>query len=229
MTKLIFDIETAGEDFDALDKKQQEDIKRWAKEDEAELAKLKESTSFWPLTGQVVVIGMLNPDTNKGAVYLQAPNQEIKSFEENGILFESGAEKEILEKFWLDIQNYQQFISFNGRDFDIPFLMIRSAINGVKPSRNFFGGAYSGRYDKDFIDLADRLKFHGVLRHGFSLDWWCRAFKIKSPKEEMTGYQVKDFFKQGKYLEIARYCLGDLYATKELYEKWDKYLNFFNF
>ena len=75
---------------------------------------------------------MLNPDTNKGAVYFQAPKQEIKSSEENGILFGTGTEKEILEKFWLDVQNYQQIISFNGRDFDIPFLMLRSAINGIK-------------------------------------------------------------------------------------------------
>ena len=109
MSKLIFDIETAGEDFDSLDEKQKEDIKRWAKDDEAEFARLQESTSFWPVTSQVVAIGMLNPDTDKGAVYLQAPNQEIKSFEENGILFEKGTEKEILDITTPPMENFTKF------------------------------------------------------------------------------------------------------------------------
>jgi 3'-5' exonuclease len=37
---------------------------------------------------------------------------------------------------------------------------------------------------------------------------------------------VKDFFKQGKYAEIARYCARDLYATKELYGYWEKFLKY---
>jgi len=36
---------------------------------------------------------------------------------------------------------------------------------------------------------------------------------------------VAGFFKNKKYLEIAKYNAGDLRATKELYEKWISYLN----
>jgi hypothetical protein len=54
---------------------------------------------------------------------------------------------------------------------------------------------------------------------------WCKAFGIKSPKEEgITGHEVNELFKAGKYIEIAKYCLGDLYATKELFDYWDKFV-----
>jgi hypothetical protein len=56
---------------------------------------------------------------------------------------------------------------------------------------------------------------------------WCRTFGIKSPKEEgITGYEVKDLFGQGKFLDIARYCIGDLRATMELFQYWEKYMRF---
>jgi hypothetical protein len=226
MARLIFDIESVGEDFEKLDKHQQEDIERWSRYDSGDIEEFKDKTSFWPLTAQIVAIAMLNPDTNKGAVYFQAPNQKIEPFEEHGIRYEAMSETEMIERFWMDSKNYNQFITCYGRRFDIPFLMIRSAIHGIRPGRNFFGGAYSGRYDAVHIDLADRLSFHGAMRKQFSLHWWCRAFGIKSPKETMVGYEVKEQFQKGNYIGIARYCMGDIYATKELLEKWEQFLNF---
>ncbi|MEK7271880.1 MAG: 3'-5' exonuclease, partial [Nitrospirota bacterium] len=59
----------------------------------------------------------------------------------------------------------------------------------------------------------------------FNLHMWCKAFGIKSPKEDgVTGLEVKNLFEEGKYIEIAKYCLGDLYATKELFGYWDKFI-----
>jgi hypothetical protein len=37
---------------------------------------------------------------------------------------------------------------------------------------------------------------------------------------------VGKYFREGKYLDIARYNAGDLRATKELYEYWRDYLRF---
>ncbi|MCM8763668.1 MAG: ribonuclease H-like domain-containing protein, partial [Candidatus Omnitrophica bacterium] len=125
-------------------------------------------------------------------------------------------------QFWQTIRRYDQFITFNGRSFDCPYIMIRSAIHKIKPTRNLMPYRYDS---KEHIDLLDLFTFYGAVRKRFSLHMWCRAFGIKSPKEEgITGDTVKDFFKEKKFLEIARYCLGDLYATKELYFYWDKYI-----
>ena len=72
---------------------------------------------------------MLNPETDKGAVYFQAPpagETPIAPFEENGIRFETGSEKEILEKFWSTVKSYKEIITFNGRGFDCPFILVLS-------------------------------------------------------------------------------------------------------
>ena len=55
---------------------------------------------------------------------------------------------------------------------------------------------------------------------------WCKTFGIKSPKEGITGYDVKNLFADKRYLDIARYCLGDVRATKELFGYWENYIKF---
>jgi len=82
------------------------------------------------------------------------------------------------------------------------------------------------RYYDDHIDLYDRLSFYGSVRRKFSLDIWCRAMGIQSPKTDMTGYQVTDYFREGRSLDIARYCGGDLRATAELLDRWENYMRF---
>jgi predicted PolB exonuclease-like 3'-5' exonuclease len=83
------------------------------------------------------------------------------------------------------------------------------------------------RYNEAHIDLLDHLTFYGASRRRFNLDMWCRTFGIKSPKEGgITGYEVKDLFKTGRYTDIAKYCTGDLRATKELLNYWENYIKF---
>jgi hypothetical protein len=82
------------------------------------------------------------------------------------------------------------------------------------------------KFNASHIDLQDQLTFYGAVRRKPSLHLACRAFGIKSPKAEgITGDDVKKLFKDKEYLKIARYNSGDLQATKELYEKWDKFIN----
>lgn len=222
MSRVIFDIETVGKDFESFDKATQEYLLRWV-ETEEEIKGAKERLSFYPLTGEIVCIGMLNPDTRKGAVYFQSPEAPLLPFEEEGIRFQSGSEKEIIEWFWNAIKSYDQFVTFNGRSFDCPFIMIRSAVHRLRPTRDLMPNRYNGTH----IDLLDQLTFFGASRRKFSLDMWCKTFGIKSPKESgITGYDVKDLFNSGRYVEIARYCLGDLWATMELLEYWEKYIRF---
>lgn len=222
MSRIIFDIETVGKDFDSFDKVTQEYLLRWA-ETEEEIKEAKENLSFYPLTGEIVCIGMLNPDSGKGSVYFQSPGDTVLPFEEDGIRFQTGNEREILELFWRTIKAYDQFVTFNGRGFDCPFIIIRSAVHKIRPTRDLMPNRYNGAH----IDLLDQLTFHGATRRRFSLDMWCKTFGIKSPKQSgITGYDVKDLFNSKRYVDIARYCLGDLIATKELLEYWERYIRF---
>ena len=65
MPRLIFDIETIGVEFESLDKTSKEFLLEFAESDEEE-QKIKEELGFSPLTGEVVAIGIINPDTEKG-------------------------------------------------------------------------------------------------------------------------------------------------------------------
>ncbi|MDE2173616.1 MAG: ribonuclease H-like domain-containing protein [Patescibacteria group bacterium] len=233
MSTLIFDIETVGENFDELDQTTQDQLTRWIREtsgseDEYEhaLESVKEGMGLSPLTGQIVAIGVLDASRGKGAVFYQSKDMEKES-EENGIKFKPMSEKEMLEAFWDGAREYDEFVSFNGRSFDAPFLAVRSAIHGVRPSCDLLSNRYTSlQRGVRHIDLRDQLSFYGALRRPGSLHLWCRAFGIESPKGGISGDDVAGLFSAGKYLEIAQYNVGDLRATKELYERWKTHLRF---
>jgi DNA polymerase elongation subunit (family B) len=234
--KLVLDIETIGEDFDVLDHATQENLTRWIKkdsdsEDEYKIAleDLKNGLGFSPLTGQIVAIGLLDYHKNEGAVYYQAPGQKNEDLKEDGIKFEQMTEEQMLRKFWELAERYQVFITFNGRAFDMPFLIIRSAILGIRPTKDLMRGRYLYQNNPDalHIDLAEQLSFYGATRRKGSLHMWSRAFGIPSPKASgVTGDDVGPLFKKKKFLEIAKYNVGDIRATRLLYEKWETLLRF---
>lgn len=221
--KVIVDIETIGKDFESFDDLSKDYLLKYA-ETEEEKKEAKERLGFSPLTGEIVTIGMLNPDTDKGLVLFQSPDIPQEPFKEEGIQFIADTEAGILTRFWETVKNYDQIITFNGRGFDAPFIILRSAILKIKPTKDLMPSRYNST---SHVDLLDQLTFFGSVRRRFSLHMWCQAFGIKSPKGEgITGYEVSELFKQKRYLDIARYCVGDLYATKELYEYWERFVRF---
>lgn len=227
MAQLIFDIETVGMPIESFDEAQREYLLKWAEREETperqerKREELIAQLNLYPFTAQVVAIAMLNVDTHKGRVYYQAPIKESWHSEDTLIEYESGSEIEILKRFWEDVRLYKQLITFNGRGFDCPFLLLRSAILGIKPTRNLM----PSRFDTEHIDLLEKLTFYGTTRR-FNLDFYCRAFGIPSPKERLSGPQINALFAEGKYREIAQYCFDDVRATAELYQRWRESLSF---
>jgi DNA polymerase elongation subunit (family B) len=225
MPRLIFDIETIGNDFNTLDDKSKEYVLQFAKNPEDE-EKKKEELVFSPLTGSIVAIGILNPDTDKGAVYFHDPSGKLESQTDNNVQYMPLAgEKELLKEFWQTAALYDQFITFSGHAFDCPYLTIRSAIHKIIPTKKLMGYRFTKGNDLH-IDLYDQLTNFGAMREGRrNLHMWCQAFGIKSSKDEgVTGDNVAELFKNKKYSDIARYCAGDLWATKELFKYWEKYI-----
>ena len=237
MSTLIFDIETVGEDFDAVDETTQAVLTRWIKHEAASeedyvaaLADLKNGLGFSPLTGQIVAIGVYDGEREKSAVYFQSSKKEEESsFEEGSCKFEVMTEKEMLQKFWNVVAKYETFVTFNGRQFDVPFLMIRSAIHGIRPTKNLLANRYLNHQPEHarHIDLLDQLTFYGALRKKGGLHLWCRAFGIESPKTQgVDGDDVKALFENGRSADIARYNSRDLRATYELYTYYQRFLQF---
>jgi DNA polymerase elongation subunit (family B) len=233
MSYLVLDIETIGKPWDEFDKKSKEIFRDWAERsastDEAlerELKNIKEGLPLSPFMGEIVSIALLDND-DKGAVYFQAPEEEITDYEKDGAQYRTGTESEILNMFWEVARHYNVFVTFNGRGFDAPYLMIRSAINKIKPTRNLMSNRYLNlQRDVQHIDLGDLFTFYGAVRNMPKLHFAAQAFGIESPKQNgIDGKDVPKAFVQKRYREIAQYNMADVAATKKLYEYWNKYLN----
>jgi len=132
-----------------------------------------------------------------------------------GSKIERGTEKEILESFWKMVKaKSHRLVSYNGRGYDGPIVMVRSAQLGLSCSRNLVGYRYS---IAEHCDLQDVFGFQGARRENYSLDYWCRRFDVESPKGSIDGSQVGRAYRDGRIDDIGEYCLRDVRATAELY------------
>lgn len=231
MAAVVFDIETSGFPPEVFDKAQIDYLMKSAEKEENEekrqqaIDELIKQLNLWPLTAQVAAIALLNVESENGITlyYADQASEIEKKDGDKTYLYTSGDEKKIIEKFWEYIVRFDDFITFNGRSFDCPFLMLRSALLGIRPTRDLMIGT---RYQTPHhIDLLEELTYHGTTRR-FNLDFYCKAFDIESPKSHgITGYDINDYFRAQKYTEIAEYCLGDVIATAQLYRKWKELLS----
>jgi hypothetical protein len=225
---LVFDIETVGCEFENLSESQQEFLLRYAEQEtesskkETMIENVKRCLSLYPFTAKIVCLALMNTETNKTLVLFENQSDESWESEEDDVKYQSSSEAEILTKFWKYSAKAEKLISFNGRGFDLPFVMMRSAMLRIKPGKNFI----KNRYDSStHIDLLEQFTFYGLTKK-FNLDFYCHAFGIDSPKEQgITGMDVKELYKAGRIKDIAIYCGRDVSATYQLYKIWDEYLN----
>ena len=217
MKRLVIDIETVGIPWEEHDAYVREYLIKGLGEAEAEEEKRRGALS--PFTGRIAVIGVLNVDDGRSCALIEMPGRrEIQMWKEGDRTYITGTEKQILEKFWEFFDTSDRFITFNGRHFDGPFLMIRSAVNGVTPRRDLVGRRYS--YHPN-CDLREALNFMGTVyskQMRFNLDLACKTFGVESSKTDgMDGRSVETMYRNGLHREIADYCLEDVRATGELY------------
>lgn len=224
---LIFDIETVGVEFETLAESQKEFLLRYTEQEtdfekkEIMVEDVKRCLSLYPYTSKLVALAMMNTETEKTVVLYEGEKDEWKNDAEE-IVYKPMQESQMLNYFWKYAEKSQRLISFNGRGFDLPYLMIRSALLKIKPSKNLV----KNRYDfSNHIDLLEQLTFYGLTKK-FNLDFYCRSFGIDSPKSQgITGMEVKELYKAGRIEDIAIYCGKDVNATNELYKIWNSYLN----
>jgi len=235
MAKLVFDIETSALPLETFDEVQQEYLFRDANKlpDEAQRAtrqtEILQLFNLWPMTARVVCIAMLNVDTSRGQVLFIAEDYEAEQAENKQVKFVPCVDDaELLTSFWEVAKHYEGVVTFNGRGFDVPFIYLRSALLNTPISRKDWLGY---RFQTEpHCDLADQLTFYNGGRDGasrrFNLDFYCKVFGIESPKSHgVTGMDVNRLLAEGRYHEIAEYCLRDVQATMLLYHMWRERLS----
>lgn len=219
MKRLVIDIETVGFLWEEHDPYVREYLIKGLSDGDAEEA--KRSGGLSPFRGRIIAIGVINIDDGRSCAMYEVPGQEDVRVEKAGLrTYISGTEKQILEKFWDWFESDSRFITFNGRQFDGPFLMIRSAIHGLTPKRDLVGQRYELHPN---CDLREVLNFYGTpnpRQYKFNLDLACKAFGVETSKGEgLDGRSVETWYRAGRHREIAEYCMDDVRATAELYEK----------
>lgn len=124
-------------------------------------------------------------------------------------------EADLLRAFWVLAGAASNVVTYNGRGFDVPFLINRSLIHKIPARVDLLSNRYSLR---PHLDLLQILK-HGAYGSGpTTLDVVCWSLGIESPKGEMDGSMVAPAYGRGEIEEIARYNLADVRATTEVYQ-----------
>ena len=203
---LTFDIETIPRPIGDLSFIQREELDKRIKRskntdelNEMELTQLIMGTN--PYFGKIICIGL-------------KLNKNSKSYTKALI---EGSEYDILVSFWEILKQCYDvtFVSYNGLDFDVPFIRVRSMHHKITPTnKNFFNLKRFQRHPHFDVCtvLADYNQYNRV-----SLRLACDAFGIPSPKEGgIEGKDVYKFYQEGKIKEIASYCIRDLDSTYQL-------------
>jgi 3'-5' exonuclease len=215
---MVFDIETVGKKFEELDEIEQDYLLNNLEKGNEDKEEAKTKTGLYSIFGKVCAIGAFNPGTKKGMVLLLG-EKELKPEKENYIYKIFETEKEMLFEFWKISKEYELFVTFNGDNFDFPYLIIRSGINRVKVPFEV------KRWESDkFIDLFNKIK----QSHGFKLEMLCKAFGVENPKEKgVHGGDVNKLFDAKDFQKIADYVARDAYSTSQLYMIWKEYMSGF--
>ncbi len=236
---VVFDLETVGLSAEELGEHRLAYLMRGAESDE-EQESVASRFALNPFTAKIVTIGAGVYDVStsgsvdvvrEGVLQMTHDGREGKEQLSDGTTMALGDEKSVINGFWSLLEHYRgaHLVSFNGRGFDAPFLMLRSAVHRIRPIRDLMSGT---KFNYPLhTDLADELAFYSFSKDGpsrrFNFDFYMKSFGLTSPKEEgVDGSMVGDLFAKGEERVIAEYCLRDVRATLDLYMFWNEFLNF---
>jgi len=227
---LVFDIETVSDDFDVYPEEIKSYLMQYA-ETEEKKQDVIEQMPFNPLTARIAAIGMMDHFEKNGCVLVNCDETNLLQKNHNGFNYVTGDENKILKTFWDTIvaKGYNMFVTFNGVEFDCPFIMLRSSFLKIRPGFNLMDGS-DFNFRNYHIDLLKEFTFFTHSGRGarrkFSLDFYCRKFGIQSPKKDgISGEMVGKLVSEKRYQELADYCLNDVIAENELFAYWNDYFN----
>lgn len=135
----------------------------------------------------------------------------------------TGDEKQILQ----DVVNMikksgRMLLGHNLIGFDIQYLRKRFFINGLKDYLTESQGndVYTKPWLLDECIFDTMVAYKGSGYVNTSLDELAMCFNIPTPKGEMHGNEVGDYYYSGRISEIKRYCEGDVATVINIVRAW---------
>lgn len=209
---LFFDIETVpvSSSYDELDEEMQElfDLKTaYQRKDGQTASEFYERAGIWAEFGKVVCISV------GYFTYKNGDRQfRVKSF--------AGEERVLLEEFSNLVEGYfrdssRMLCGHNIKEFDIPFVVRRMLINGVKiPNKLCMFGKKP--WEVNHVDTMELWKI-GDYKNFTSLKLLTRILGIPSPKDDIDGSEVsKVYYKDENIDRIIVYCEKDVVAVAQV-------------
>jgi predicted PolB exonuclease-like 3'-5' exonuclease len=213
---LVFDIETVP----ALDRRQLPPTIAAALSDNATKKEMEPDAvmGMSPFFGKVVSLAIGDGDAEPGS---DADQVTVLAVPPDGFTLDDCpawlrlmSEAELLRAFWALASRAETVVSFNGRGFDVPFLVTRSMIHGIPARVDLMSQRFALRPHLDLFELVTQRG-----RGPSKLDVVCWAFGIESPKEVMDGSMVAPAYARGEIVKIAEYNAHDVRATSAVYRR----------
>lgn len=139
--------------------------------------------SLSPLTGRIVCIGIAD---ESGDVTFVTLEEVVK----------------ILAKT-------KRLVTFNGKQFDMPFIAVHAVLLGIKCNLSRFMYKYS---NDDHIDLYNVLSVRGKG----TLSQWAKRMRCVN-QIYGDGSMVQDWYDAGNMSDLYKHCTSNVLATRELY------------
>lgn len=156
-----------------------------------------------PLFSKIVMIGLKKPGMNPILIY-------------------GHKEKNILNRFWKYMEKVQpeRIITFNGYNFDVPFIYIRSKLNKIAPSTSFNTVKWKMENSNHFDCmqlLSGKENFLNV-----ALEISCRLLGLDVPNDRIRGEEIPNHHASGNVEPIKIHCVQDLEMTEQLYQRLEQ-------
>ncbi len=128
-----------------------------------------------------------------------------------------GTEPEMIRELFTFIDRYT-LVGFNILSFDLPMIALRAMHHGIPiPPILKVYDLKPWQYWDRFLDLMQVLKITGTRY--YNLADMCMLLGIPTPKADMDGTQVQQFYNEGRIEEIRQYCSKDVEASYLLHQK----------
>jgi hypothetical protein len=128
-------------------------------------------------------------------------------------------EFEMLCQIWMAMEMERPWVTYNGLRFDIPAIVARSMLLGVKPTVKVDWRRYGNSQQCDLMEVLSL----GGLRKWKGLKKVAPLYGIDVPVTEVDGSNVFSLYQANDWETISRYLASDIEVTRALYRKVQGY------